>query len=438
MLNVDDVEARMDWQRRDVLARNYLVSTIESQQQRSLINCRTANEMWTRLSAQHLRNAVENQHVLQQRFFEYQYQPDHDIMTHITEVETMASQLSDVEAPASDIQIMTKILCTLPPSYRAFTTAWDSVPATEKTIALLTSRLLKEETMAKRWTRGQRDAQDAAFFAHHHSSPQQMNSRDNRGSRSSRGRGGFSRRGSFRKHPYNPNFCTYCGLGPHKAAVCRSRIRDEAEKAEDTGGSAIDKKEPSKRNNNDVSFLSDFTYFAAHCLKEWYADSGATQHMSGQRSFFRNFVPVKHNTWFVNGIGGSRLQVHGHGEILFTATVNGSTHSLSIKMVLYVPDLGANLLSIAAVTELGMTVHLVESLVNFNNFDKTVIVGKRIGRTLYHLAMKYTRRSHGGTLSLRELELRMASSRDGVAASWFRNSEEGKCGKDSVFEFRLF
>jgi hypothetical protein len=52
--------------------------------------------------------------------------------------------------------------------------------------------------------------------------------------------------------------------------------------------------------------------------------------------------------------------------------------------------------------------------------------------------MKYTRRSHGGTLSLRELELRMASSRDGVAASWFRNSEEGKCGKDSDFEFRLF
>ncbi len=53
--------------------------------------------------------------------------------------------------------------------------------------------------------------------------------------------------------------------------------------------------------------------------------------------------------------------------------------------------------------------------------------------------MKYTRRSHGGTLSLRELELRMASSRDGVAASWFRNLEEGKCGKDRDFvDFRLF
>ncbi len=103
-----------------------------------------------RISAQHLRNAVENQHVLQQKYFEYQFQPDHDIMTHITEIETMASQLQDVEAPVSEIQIMTKIICTLPPSYRSFTKAWDSVPAAEKTIALLTSRLLKEETMAKR------------------------------------------------------------------------------------------------------------------------------------------------------------------------------------------------------------------------------------------------------------------------------------------------
>ena len=67
---------------------------------------------------------------------------------------------------------MKKILCTLPPNYRAFTTAWDSGPPEEKMIALLTSRLLKEETMAKQWTRGKRDEEDAAFFADHHFSPE--------------------------------------------------------------------------------------------------------------------------------------------------------------------------------------------------------------------------------------------------------------------------
>ena len=62
---VTNTEARTRWQERDVLARNYLVATIETQQQRALVNCNTAHEMWMRISAQHLRNAVENQHVLQ-------------------------------------------------------------------------------------------------------------------------------------------------------------------------------------------------------------------------------------------------------------------------------------------------------------------------------------------------------------------------------------
>jgi hypothetical protein len=56
-------------------------------------------------------------------------------------------------------------------------------------------------------------------------------------------------------------------------------------------------------------------------------------------------------------------------------------------MVLYVSDLRTNVLSIAAVTELGMTVHFIKSLVSFNISDKPVIVGKRIEQTLYHLAI---------------------------------------------------
>lgn len=85
---------------------------------------------------------------------------------------------------------------------------------------------------------------------------------------------------------------------------CRKIIKDEAEtKEKEAGATAIDRKTRNPTNdNNEFSFLSDFTYFFAHSVEDWYADSGATQHMSGQRSFFRNFVPVKHNTWFINGI----------------------------------------------------------------------------------------------------------------------------------------
>jgi hypothetical protein len=67
-------------------------------------------------------------------------------MSHITAVEFMANTLSDLDPPVSDLQVMTKITCTLPPSYRHFISAWDNVAEADKTITLLTSRLLKEVT----------------------------------------------------------------------------------------------------------------------------------------------------------------------------------------------------------------------------------------------------------------------------------------------------
>ncbi len=78
----------------------------------------------------------------------------------------MTIQLHDVDAPVTPLQIMTKIICTLPPSYRSCNTAWDSVPANKKTIAMLASRLPKEETMATRLNGGWQDSLDAAFLLH--------------------------------------------------------------------------------------------------------------------------------------------------------------------------------------------------------------------------------------------------------------------------------
>lgn len=123
--------------------------------------------MWIRLSTQYLQDAVEDQHVLLQKFFEYKFQPEHDIIAHITEIETMASALNDIGATTSSIQTITKIVTTLPPTYRNFITTWGSVPNADKTIALLTSRLLKEESMMKRWNEEENTTRDAALLAKH-------------------------------------------------------------------------------------------------------------------------------------------------------------------------------------------------------------------------------------------------------------------------------
>lgn len=331
--DVTNSDAISDWMKRDILARNYLIATIENQQQRVLINCNTAHEMWVRLSAQHLRNAVENQHVLQQKFFEYQFQPENDILSHITEIETMASQLHDVGAPVTAIQIMTKIICTLPPSYRSFTTAWDSVPAAEKTIALLTSRLLKEETMAKRWSRGQPDASDATFFAHNFPSFNPSPA-PNSTQPTSRGRGrGRVGRGSRRCNSNNRNqpykFCTYhrCNIAGHTIEVCRKRFRDEQEAKKDqnfvaNAASTEVKAQKEAHPKEDGAFISS-SCFIGRSSQDWFADSGATQHMTDQRSYFNHFTPIMSGTWTVNGIGATQLIVCGYGDIDFIVTIGG-------------------------------------------------------------------------------------------------------------------
>ena len=108
------------------------------------------------------------------------------------------------------------------------------------------------------------------------------------------------RRGSLRRHPCNPSFCSYWVKGPQRAIHCRGRIADEAEaKSKEAAPSASDdKRKTSPNDNSDYSFLSDFTFLPLILL---HADPEATQHMSDKRSLFKNFMPVKSNTWFVNG-----------------------------------------------------------------------------------------------------------------------------------------
>ena len=75
---------------------------------RFLIICKTANEMWKRLTSQHEQVALENERSLLKRFFEYPYQKGNDVMSHFTAIETFAiRQLEDLGSPLTEAQFIT-------------------------------------------------------------------------------------------------------------------------------------------------------------------------------------------------------------------------------------------------------------------------------------------------------------------------------------------
>lgn len=107
---VTNMDAIKTWQRKDLTAQTIICSTVDQQSLKTIMNCRTSADMWSRLLIQHEQKAKENKYFLQEQFFSYVFEKA---------------------------------------SFRYAVSLWDSVPETERTIALLTVRLLKEETMNK-------------------------------------------------------------------------------------------------------------------------------------------------------------------------------------------------------------------------------------------------------------------------------------------------
>ena len=121
---VGDVVTNQDaieiWMQKDVDARTYLYSTIKIEQQGSLHGCSTAFQMWTRIQTEYAQVMADNEHLITAKFFAYKYVPGHSVMAHVAAIQQMAAHLKDLNAPISDVQVMSKILLTLPPSYRHF------------------------------------------------------------------------------------------------------------------------------------------------------------------------------------------------------------------------------------------------------------------------------------------------------------------------------
>lgn len=93
------------------------------------------------------------------------------------------------------------------------------------------------------------------------------------------------------------------------------------------------------------------------------------------------------DSWSVKGIGSSNIHVCGYGAIDFFVTINGTQQTATIERVLDAPGLGTNLISIAAVTNFGLSVHFIETRVTFAKGQAVIIVGERIGESLYHLSI---------------------------------------------------
>ncbi|CAI6355435.1 unnamed protein product [Macrosiphum euphorbiae] len=72
--------------------------------------------------------------------------PKDNIAGHTSKLENLSRQLKQLGEPISESMLITKVLMTLPESYRHFYSTWDSMNSANRTLEQLTARLMVEET----------------------------------------------------------------------------------------------------------------------------------------------------------------------------------------------------------------------------------------------------------------------------------------------------
>lgn len=142
-----------------------------------------------------------------------------------------------------------------------------------------------------------------------------------------------SRRTGGEKKPIK---CYGCGQIGHYRNKCPDQDRSSS------GGAS------SGGKPTEAKFANAFSAFADNRHgDDWFIDSGASRSMTPRRDFLTDFKQISHPD--ISVANSERLRVHGSG----TAHITIDGVDIAVRNVLFVPDLGANLLSVAAMTKAG-------------------------------------------------------------------------------------
>lgn len=310
------------------------------------------------------------------------------MLANITSVENLVRQLKDLEETITEVQTTNKIVSILPSQFQHFRVVWDTYKESEQTMELLTLRLLAEERRMDAVKREIPREPSPSKSAEALAVTNQYRRGSYRGVR-------HNSNNRFQSHKQQNNwkksanvFCDFHNSSTHSSEECRNHPQNKKPKSDQHAKISVLKSKEEEEDDHSYHIMEDSTETSEE-NDDWYADSGATCHMSGNARVFSR-LEKDSKSWTVKGVGGKRLYVAGTGDVSFRAFIDNQPYTGMLENVLYVPNLGVNLVSICSATEKdNVQILFSENEVFFSKNGKLSVKGKKASNGLYWTSQQF-------------------------------------------------
>ena len=198
-----DATKQAAWDKKDLDAQAIIIPSLDDTQFNHVQNCTTAKAIWEKLKEVNSDSSVLNKQQALTKFLTYKMGIGESPTTAFEEIDALARALGDVGMKLDESLVISKIITSLPDTFKAFKKAWDSVPDDKQTKAMLYSRL-KKESLEMEDEEKPESTDTRAFFSKSQKGPWTKGKPD-----------------ESQKKPFKPN-CFQCKKRGDVKADCRS------------------------------------------------------------------------------------------------------------------------------------------------------------------------------------------------------------------------